>query len=345
MNLKLMETVCNTPGIPGFEDPVQAVVTKSLRKVCDEVQTDRMGNVIGRKGSKLRGRKGKDPVRVILAAHADEIGMMVRHIDDSHGYIHFNAVGGLTAVNIVSQRVIIHGRKQIQGVIAPGAGDKEKVPEIKDLRIDTGLPAKEVKKLVEPGDAISLAQELVQLNPKIVMARNFDDRMGTFCLLEAMSRVGPTEAELYAVSTTQEEVGTRGIETAAYAIQPDVGLAIDGSMPHGAHIDRSERTCEMGKGAGIYLIDKLTIGSPKLVEFLFALGKEFKIPCQKNIGGGTDAHKIQRMGRGCLCTTVGVPTRYMHSTVQLCHEDDVEATIQLLVRFMEHAHELGRGCR
>jgi len=93
--------------------------------------------------------------------------------------------------------------------------------------------------------------------------------------------------------------------------------------------------------AGIYLIDGLTIGSPKLVELLFSLGKKYKIACQKNIGGGTDAHKIQRMGRGCLCTTVGVPTRYMHSTVQLCHEDDVEATIQLLVRFMEHAHELG----
>ncbi|MDP6112777.1 MAG: M42 family peptidase [Planctomycetota bacterium] len=344
MNLKLLETVCNTPGIPGFEDPIQAVVTGCLKKACNEVHTDRMGNVIGRKKSKLRGRKGKEPVRVILAAHADEIGMIARHID-GQGYIHVNAVGGLNAINIVSQRVIIHGRKQIQGVIAPGAGSQGKAPEIKELRIDTGLPPKEVKKLVEPGDPISFAQEFVHLNKKVLMARNFDDRMGTFCLLEAMSRVGPTEAEIYAVSTTQEEVGTRGIETAAYVIQPDVGLAIDGSMPNGAHGDRTERTCEMGEGAGIYLIDGLTIGSPKLIELLFALGKKYKIPCQKNIGGGTDAHKIQRMGRGCLCTTVGVPTRYMHSTVQLCHEDDVEATIQLLVRFMEHAHELGGVCR
>lgn len=340
MDMKLMETVCNTPGIPGFEHPIQEVVTRNLQKVCNDVHTDRMGNVIGRKKSKLRGKKGKDPVRVILAAHADEIGMVVLNID-SHGYINVRAVGGLNAINIVSQRVIIHGRKDVQGVIAPGAGSQGKAPEIKDLRIDTGLAAKEVKKLVEPGDPISFAQEFVQLNEKVLMARNFDDRMGTFCLLEAMNRVGPTEAEIYAVSTTQEEVGTRGIETAAYAIQPEVGLAIDGSMPHGAHYDRSERTCEMGEGAGIYLIDGLTIGSPKLVELLFSLGKKYKIACQKNIGGGTDAHKIQRMGRGCLCTTVGVPTRYMHSTVQLCHEDDVEATIQLLVRFMEHAHELG----
>ena len=344
MNLKLMETVCNTPGIPGFEDPIQAVVTANLKKSCEEVHTDRMGNVIGRKKSKLRGQKAKDPVRIIIAAHADEIGMMVRHID-GHGYIHFNPVGGLTAINIVSQRVIVHGKKEVHGVIAPGAGSGDKAPEIKDLRIDTGLPEKELKKLVEPGDVISLAQEFVKLNDKILMARNFDDRMGTFCLLEAMNRVGPTEAEVYAVSTTQEEVGTRGIETAAHAIQPEVGLAIDGAMPHGAHDDRTERTCEIGDGAGIYLIDKLTIGSPKLIELLFSLGRKYKIPCQKNIGGGTDAHKIQRMGTGCLCTTVGVPTRYMHSTVQLCHKDDVEATIQLLVRFMEHAHELGGVCR
>jgi putative aminopeptidase FrvX len=340
MNLKLLETVCNTPGIPGFEDPIQEVVTRSLKKPCDEVHTDRMGNVIGRKKSKLSGKQRKEPVRVILAAHADEIGMVVLNID-GNGYINIRALGGLNAVNIVSQRVIIHGKKDIQGVIAPGAGGQGKAPEIKDLRIDTGLSASELRKHVEPGDPVSFAQEFVQLNKKILMARNFDDRMGTYCLLEAMNRVGPTEAEIYAVSTTQEEVGTRGIETAAHVIQPDVGLAIDGSMPHSAHCDRAERTCEMGEGAGIYIVDGLTIGSPKLIKHLFALGKKYKIPCQKNIGGGTDAHKIQRMGRGCLVTTVGVPTRYMHSTVQLCHEDDVEATIQLLVRFMEHAHELG----
>ncbi len=344
MNLELMTAVCNTPGIPGFEDPIQAVVTRTLEKVCADVHTDRMGNVIGRKESTLSGREDKEPVRVILAAHADEIGMMVRHIDD-HGYIRVRAVGGLNATNLVSQRVIIHGRKKLEGVIAPGAGGKDKPPKVDDLLIDTGLPGKTVKELVEPGDVISLAQELVQLNDKILMARNFDDRMGTFCLLEAMNRVGPTEAEIYAVSTTQEEIGTRGIETAAHVIQPEVGLAIDGSMPHSAHVPRTDRTCELGAGAGIYLIDNLTVGSPKLIQLLFELGRKYDIPCQKNIGGGTDAHKIQRMGRGCLCTTVGVPTRYMHSTVQLCHEDDVEATVQLLVRFMEHAHELGGVCR
>jgi len=340
MNLKRMQTICDTPGVSGYEDPIQAIVTADLEKSCDKVHIDRMGNVIGRKKSTIDAASGKEPVRVLIAAHADEIGMMVRYIDDQ-GYIHVNQLGGLDTVSIISQVVVVHGREDIQGVIAPGATIKSDKIDLADIRVDTGLPGKEIKKLVEPGDIISFAQPFVQLSDKILMSRNFDDRMGTYCLLEALDRLGPTEAEIYAVSSAQEEVGTRGIETAARAIEPTVGLAIDGSMPRSAHIADAERTCELGGGAGIYIADRLTIGSPPLVRFLFELGDKYGIDCQKNIGGGTDANKIQRMGSGCLCTTVGVPTRYMHSTVQLCHAEDVESTIQLLLRFMQHAHELG----
>lgn len=340
MNLKLMQDICNTPGVSGFEDPIQSIVRANLEESCDEVHIDRMGNVIGRKNSVLETDSSKNPVRVLIAAHADEIGMMVRHIDDQ-GYIHVNQLGGLDTASIVSQVVVIHGREDIQGVIAPGASIKDNKIDLADIRIDTGLSVKEVKRLVEPGNIISFAQSLMQLSDNILMARNFDDRMGTYCLLEALRRTGPTEADIFAVSSTQEEVGVRGIETAAHAIQPTVGLAIDGSMPRAAHISDSDRTCELGEGVGIYIADRLTIGSPPLVKFLFELGKKYDIACQKNIGGGTDACKIQRMGSGCLCTTVGTPTRYMHSTVQLCHTDDIESTIDLLVRFMQHAHELG----
>lgn len=340
MTMKMMQEVANTPGVSGYEDPVQAVVTRYLKKSCDAVHTDRMGNVIGKKKSKIKGKKGKDPVRVLLAAHADEIGMMVRHIDDQ-GYLYVRALGGLNTVNIVSQVVVVHGKEDVLGVLAPCGGITDNKIKLESLKIDTGLPAKEVKKLVEPGTIVSFQQPFMQLSDKVLMARNWDDRMGTYCLLEAMRRVGPTEAEIYAVSSTQEEIGCRGIETAAYAIMPQVGLAIDGSMPTSAVGGAKDRTCTFGGGAGIYLIDKLTIGSPPLVNHLFKIGKKYKIACQKNIGGGTDANKIQRMGAGCLATTVGVPTRYMHSTVQLCHADDVEATVQLLVKFMETAHELG----
>lgn len=231
MNDKLLERVCNIPGIPGFEELIQEFVAETLRPRCDEVRRDRMGNVIGLKKA-TKPPKNERPLRVLLAAHADEIGMMVKHIDGD-GFIRFEPVGGLNAQAIVSQRVIIHGRETVNGVIVPTRGDNP--PAMKDMLIDVGLPRDEVCKLVEIGDVISFAQELVHLNEKVYMSRNFDDRLGTYCLLEAMSHVGDTVVDIYAVSTVQEEKGIRGMPAAAFAIearhrsrhrrQPHVGRA------------------------------------------------------------------------------------------------------------------------
>lgn len=172
------------------------------------------------------------------------------------------------------------------------------------------------------------------------MGRNFDDRIGTYCLLDAMENLGPTAVDVYAVSSVQEEMGVRGMPMAAYAIEPDVGLALDGSVTWGAHIPKHDYICAMGEGTGIYLIDNLTIGDRRLIKFLFDLCEQHGIAYQRNIGGGTDASAIQRTKEGALSTTVGAPVRYMHSTVQLCHEDDIEATVSLLKVFLEHAHKL-----
>ena len=155
-----------------------------------------------------------------------------------------------------------------------------------------------------------------------------------------MSHVSETIVDVYAVSTAQEEKGVRGMPVAAFAIEPDLGLAIDGTPTWGAHIGRHENICAMGKGTGIYLMDGLTIGDRRLIRFLFDLCEQNNIAYQRNIGGGTDASAIQRTGIGAIATTVGAPTRYMHSTVQLAHTDDIDATIKLLVTFLENAHKL-----
>jgi endoglucanase len=276
----------------------------------------------------------------VLAAHVDEIGMLVKHVDDA-GFIHFAPVGGLHAVAIASQLVTIRGREPVRGVIvAPPPEDKPL--ELDQLLIDVGLPRERVCELVEVGDPVTLAQELVQLNGDVVMGRNFDDRIGTYCLVEAMSRVGPTRVDVYAVSTVQEEVGVRGAPVAAYALEPDVGIALDGSLCRGAGAwaPPHERTCELGKGTGIYLMDRLTIGDRRLCAFLIEVCERNGIPFQRNIGGGTDASALQRTRNGALATTIGAPVRYMHSTVQLCHVDDIEATVALLAAFLESAHEL-----
>jgi len=193
---------------------------------------------------------------------------------------------------------------------------------------------------VSVGDVVTFAPGVELLNEKVYVGRNFDDRIGTYCLLEAMRRVGDTAVDVYAVSSVQEEVGLRGMRPAAYAIEPDVGIAIDGSLTWGPYAGEHECTCTLGKGTGIYIMDRLTIGDRRLVRFLFDLCERLQIPCQKNVGGGTDAAAIQQSRAGALSTTIGAPVRYMHSTVQLCHADDIEATVELLAKFLEHAHEL-----
>ena len=341
MNLDLLARVVNTPGISGYEDAVQELVAAEMRPLCDEVRRDRLGNVIGlKKAARASGRA----MRVVLAAHVDEIGAIVKGVDGD-GFIRFQRVGGLYPQTLQSQMVIVHGRQPLKGVIAPDFSLREgdKIPSPDDLLIDVGLPKERVEELVELGDPITFAQELVQLNEKVVMGRNFDDRIGTFCLLEAMKRVQEPPVDAYFVSTVQEEVGVRGMPVAAFAIEPDMGLAIDGSLVRGAHVKPHSVTCEMGKGVGIYLIDNQTIGDRRLVRFLIELCEREGIPYQRNIGGATDASAMQRSRVGTIATTVGAPVRYMHSTVQLCHMDDIEATIRLLAAFVEHAHELAQA--
>lgn len=340
MDFDLLARVVNTPGLSGHEDAVQEIVAAEMRAVCDEVRRDRLGNLIGRRGPAQHSGTTRPP-RVALAAHVDEIGAMVKHIDGD-GYIRFQRVGGLYSQTLQSQRVIVHGREPVQGVIAPDFNLREgdKIPSTDDLLIDVGLAKEEAERLIRVGDPITFAQELVKLNDRVVMGRNFDDRIGTYCLLEAMKRANAARVEAFYVSTVQEEVGVRGMPVAAYAIEPDLGLAIDGSLVRAAHVKPHAVTCDMGKGAGIYLMDNLTIGDRRLVGFLCDLCEREGIPYQRNIGGGTDASALQRTRLGCPATTVGAPVRYMHSTVQLCHVEDIEATIRLLTAFVEHAHEL-----
>lgn len=335
MNFELLSRISNAPGIPGYEDEIQAIVMEILNASCDQMRRDRMGNVIGLKRAAKNPTGSTRPLRVVLAAHADEVGMMVQEINPD-GYIRFQQVGRLAPPSIMSQPVVIHGRERVRGVIVP---HRDKVLDVEEMLIDVGLPRDQVSRMVEVGDPITFVQEVLWVNEKVVMGRNFDDRIGTYTLLETVRRVGETNVDVYAVSTVQEELGVRGMWTAAYAIEPDVGIAIDGSPCRGAYSD-AFRSTEMGKGTGIYLMDRLTVGDRRLVNFLLELCHSHGIPHQKNIGGGTDASAIQRSKAGALATTVGAPVRYMHSTVQLCHDDDIEATILLLKTFLEQAHEL-----
>lgn len=347
--MDLLERLCNAPGVSGFEVEAQAIALSELKTCSDEVWRDRLGNVIAVKyavgGRRIKQPDGSErPLRLLYAAHIDEIGMMVSHID-ARGFLRFRAIGGLDPRTLVSERVVVQaGRsgQQLNGVIGSQAGwlgtpeDRTRVFPIHELYIDLGLPAETVHGLVEVGDICTFAAKFGYLNEHVVVARNFDDRMGVYCAIEAMKRINEPPADVYVVSSVQEEVGVRGIPTAAHAIAPDVAVAIDGSLPSDTPYAREdEKQCILGEGTGIYLMDNRTIGNPDLVHALMTTCERRGIAYQRNLGGGTDASEIQRRGLGAWATTIGAPTRYMHSTVQLCHLKDVESTIALLSAFPE----------
>jgi endoglucanase len=346
--LELLKTLSDTPGISGFEERVQEIVRAELAPACDEVWEDRLGNVIGLKRAS-GPPAGGSALKVMLAAHVDEIGFMVKHVD-KEGYLRFMPVGGFDPRTLIGQRVTVHGREEVKGIIAPQPNwilreeDRDKVLAIRDMVIDVGRGKEEVDRLIAIGDPISLSQPFEALNDEVVCGRNFDDRVGVYVMLEAIKRVGETQVDVYAVSTVQEEVGLRGVPTAAYAIAPDVAIAIDGSLASDVPYAREEdRHCSLGGGTGIYVLDSRTISDRKLVRFLIQLAEENGIAYQINLGGGTDASVIQRHRLGARVCTIGPPTRYMHSTAQLCHVDDIERTIALLVAFLENAHHSGLG--
>lgn len=344
--MELLRVLSDTPGVSGFEEPVQVVVKAELESVCDEVWVDRIGNVIGVKRA-ARTIDSPEPLRVMLAAHMDEIGFMVKHVD-REGFVRFMPIGGFDPRTLVAQRVIIHGKRDVKGVIAPqpnwilSSEDKQKVLGIQDLVIDAGLGKEAMSGLVSIGDVISLAQTFDELNDQVVTGRNFDDRIGVYAMLEAMKRIQECQVDVYAVATVQEEVGLRGVPTAAYAIEPDIGIALDGSLASDVPYAKDEdRHCAMGAGTGIYVMDGRTISDRGLVRFMVQLAEKNGIKYQLNLGGGTDASIIQRNRLGARVCTIGPPTRYMHSTAQLCSKEDIESTIELLRVFLEHAHEGG----
>lgn len=342
--IDLLKRLCETPGVAGHEEPVRELVKQELGRLADQVTVDNLGNVIAcRKASAVPGQ-GR-PLKVMIAAHMDEIGLLVSFIDKD-GFLRFIPIGGFDPRMLVAQRVIVHGRKDVNGVILPEANlvltedGKKTVPGIKDLFIDVGMSRDEVVKLVRVGDVVSLAQDFRELNDRVVTSRNFDDRVGVYIMIEALRRVKECYVDVYAVGTTQEELGLRGGAVASFAVAPDIGIAIDGSLAYDIPGAKDEdRRCILGGGAGIYVMDQRTISDAKITSLLMELAEQHGIRYQINIGGGTDAAVMQTSRAGARVCTIGPPVRYMHSSVQLCHKDDIEHTIELLKVFLENAHK------
>jgi len=342
--LDLLKKLCETPGISGYEERIQKVIKEELEKVTDEVKVDKLGNVIGMKKAKKMSGKSS-PKKVMIAAHMDEIGFMVSFID-KEGFLRFVPVGGFDPKTLIAQRVVVHGRKDIGGVIGSKPihileeEERKKVPKIKDLFIDVGLKKDEVSKIVKPGDFVTLDRNFKEFNNKIITAKALDDRAGVYVMIESLKRVKDCEVDIYAVATVQEEVGLRGAIVSSFSVEPDAGIALDVTIASDLPGTKEEEmVTNLGGGTAISLMDSHTISNKKLVDFLRNIAEENKIKYQTDIllGGGTDAGAIQRSKSGVPVCTVSIPTRYIHSVVEMCNKEDIENSIKLMVKFLENA--------
>ena len=344
MNLPLLTALAEAHGAPGREDRVRAIVEPELAALCDAVERDPLGGLIGR-----RAGAGDGP-RLMLAAHMDEIGLMVTHVDE-HGFVRVIPLGGWDARTLIGQRVLVRGRQDLEGVVGTtpvhlqDEAAKKKTPEVRDLAIDLGLPGERARELVRPGDTATRIRSLRRVGD-LLTGKSLDDRVGVYVMLDALRTAGPARGEVVAAATVQEEVGLRGSRVAAARVLPDVALAID-TCPadDGAGGARNGPTTRLGEGAAIRIMDASAIGSPALVELLTRLAQERDIPHQFHVAnrGGTDTRELQLSGRGAVAGCVSIPSRYVHTSVEVVHPDDVEAAVRLTAALIESAHELAAG--
>lgn len=350
LNFDLLKKLCETPGVSSREDPIRRVVVEELRPLVDSIEADVMGNVIGfKKGS------GTAP-RVMIAAHMDEIGFLVKFIEDK-GFLRLLPVGGWDPRVMVAQRVLVHGFKgeTLRGTLMPAAKpihlltgeDVNKPPKVDEFFVDLGLPADKVKELIEVGDMVTMDRTAEQIGDTIV-SKTLDNRLSVFVMIEALRKLKNTsvKSNLLAVATTQEEVGLRGAVTAAYALKPDIGIALDITLANDfPGPPDHERVTELGKGAAIKISDSSLLCHPKIVRHFRDIAEEQKITYQLEVlpRGGTDAGGIQRSRGGVPSFTLSVPTRYVHTVNEMAHQDDILAAIDLLAAYLEEAHTRDYG--
>lgn len=350
LNVDLFRRLCEAPGVPGREHRVRELIAKETKGLFDSTEVDAMGSLIcTRKATrKPAGKSGKRPPRVMLAAHMDEIGFFVRHVDEN-GMIWLNPAGGFDTRNLFAARVMVctpHG--DFHGVMNPGGkpihisseADRSKVPAVEEFFVDLGRDAKEVQKLVEVGDFVVLDQPFLE-TPRKLVSKAIDNRLACYIGIEACRALAKGKArhacEIVCAFTTQEEVGLRGAQTAAYAAKADIGVGLDVTLACDTPgVPDSQRVTKQGLGAGILIQDSSMISDLGLVEDVVRVAKKNRIPFQKSIlpRGGQDGAAIQRAGVGARCIAIVTGTRYIHTTTEMVDKGDLEATVNLLAAWL-----------
>ncbi|MEJ2242989.1 MAG: M42 family metallopeptidase [Candidatus Bathyarchaeota archaeon] len=332
----ILEKFCNVDGVTGREDQVRELLKECLNPYVDELKEDKLGNLIGFK-------KGKaDAPTVMVAAHMDEVGLMIKNIKKK-GFLQFTKVGGIDDRVLFAQKVVVHTDKgRLVGVVGAKPvhiqkeEERKKVIDADHLFIDVGAKDKKEAEAmgVQVGDAVSFDVNFSKLNGSMVLGKAFDNRVGCAILVEVMKQLKDCDCNVYAVGTIQEEVGLRGATIAAFSIEPDLGLAVDvtvaGDTPG---VSEGEAPTKLGGGPALTVADAGLIAHPKVLRLLVDSAKQNNIPYQLETGirGCTDAARIALSRDGVPSGVVSVPARYIHSPAGIISLEDVQKTIDLLV--------------
>jgi tetrahedral aminopeptidase len=329
--IELLEKLCNATAVSGDEHEVRQIVLEAVKLIADDVKVDALGNVLATKFG-----RGENRMRVMLAAHMDEVGLMVVKKHDD-GVFEFERVGGIDERQLPGKPVLV-GREHLPGVIGAKpihmttADERKNKIEVSAMRIDLGP---DIGEKVKPGDRATFATRFELLGPSI-RAKALDDRFGVATLIELLKHA-PDQIDMLAAFTVQEEVGLRGARVAAYALDPDMAIAVDATpafdLPPWDDEDENDRyNTRLDAGPAIYVMDFGTIPDRRLVNWLVETATQADIPYQLRQpgGGGTDAGAIHKVRSGIPSVSVSVPVRYAHTAASIARLDDWANTLRLL---------------
>lgn len=324
----LLKTLTEIPAPSSREDELRALVQKIVKPYADEIRVDALGNLIVRKGQ--ASSKGK---RVLLAAHLDEIGLIVSHVD-ANGFARFSAVGGFHPHRLVGARVkFLNGVRGVIGLEHPShLNDRQ--PSMDKFFVDTGVTsAKDAQ--VKVGDAAVFDSGFIEMGNRLA-SKAFDDRVGVAILIETLSTLKSSPHEIYFVFTVQEEVGVRGAGPAAYGLEPEIGLSIDVTSANDQPQGSERNPIKLGGGPAIKVKDSLMVADPFLVEGLTRIAEKNRIPVQREVAEGisTDARAIQITGMGARAGGICIPVRNLHSPSEMIDMNDVNNALKLLNSFL-----------
>lgn len=323
---ELIQKLVESIGPSGYEQAVRDVVRAEVQDLADEIRVDALGSLIVRKGSKREGG-----ARIMLSAHMDEIGVIATHIDEK-GFVRFTTIGGVRPHTCIGGRVrFLNGARGLIGMERPE--DATKLPTFDQLYIDVGATGR-ADCPVKVGDLAAFDRPFLDLGDRMV-SKAMDDRISVAVMIEALKALKDTPHEVFFVFSTQEEVGLRGATTAAYGVDPEIGLSVDvtgtGDTPRGGRM-----AVGLGGGPAIKVRDGGMLSDPRVVRWMVETAEKAGLPYQLEVleGGTTDARAIQLTRAGVPSGCLSIPTRYIHSPSEMVDTNDVQNSVKLLVALL-----------